>query len=64
MKNLLQRKTKLEIQMKPTKEPRKKQTEGSPVFPTNTELKRSWDIDISWKSRSSTKLKLTKEKLK
>ena len=41
----------------------KKQTEGSPVFPTYAEL-RCWDIEMSWKSRSSNKLELLIEKLK
>ena len=41
----------------------KKHTEGSPVFPTYNELRRCWDIEMSWKSRSSNKLEMMIEKL-
>ena len=58
-------KTKLEIQKKPAKEPRKKKlTEGSPVFLTYNELRSCWDIEMSWKFGSFNKLDLIIEKLK
>ena len=66
MKNLLQCKNKIinskEAHKRATE--KKNQTEGSHVFPTCTELRRFWDIEMSWKSRSSNKLKLLIEKLK
>ena len=42
----------------------KKQTEVSPVFSTHAEARRFWDIEISWKFRSSKKLELIIEKAK
>ena len=65
MKNLLHRKNKIRNSKEVYKRAKeKKQTEGSPVFPTHTELRRCWDTEISWKSESSNKLELLIEKLK
>ena len=65
MKNLLQCKNKIRNSKEAYKRAKeKKQTEGSPVFPTYAELRRCWDIDMSWKSQSSSKLEFIIEKLK
>ena len=64
IKSLLHCKSKIRNSKEAYKRAKEKQIEGSPVFPTYTELTRCWDIEMSWKSRSSNKLELIIEKLK
>ena len=61
--NLLQCKNKIRNSKEAYKKAKEKQTEGSPVFPTYTELRRCWDMRMSWKSQNPNKLELIIEKL-
>ena len=64
LNNLLQCKNKIRNSKEAYKKAKEKQTEGSPVFPTYTELRRCWDMRMSWKSQNPNKLELIIEKLK
>ena len=52
MKNLLHCKSKIRNLKEAHKRAKEKQTEGSPVFPTYTESRRCWDIEMSCQSWS------------
>ena len=63
MKNLLQCKNKIR-NLKEAYKRAKEENRQKAAFPTYTELRRCWNIKMSWKSRSSSKLELLIEKLK
>ena len=63
MKSLLQRKNEIRNSKEAYKRPIEKNRHKA-AFLTYTELRRCWDIEMSWKSRSSNKLDRIIEKLK